>query len=66
MSEHDNSFDFEHYKGLRTQNMMMARTIDELKGRMGSMHDQIMELHDELELAYEALRREMTKQLGEK
>ena len=45
---------------------MMARTIDELKGRMGSMHDQIMELHDELELAYEALRREMTKQLGEK
>jgi len=26
---------------------------------MGSMHDQIMELLDELELAHEALRREM-------
>ncbi len=51
---------------LRKVNMMMDRTISELRkeldenrGRMGSMHDQIMELLDELELAREALRREM-------
>ena len=42
--------------------MALHRENDELKGRMGSMHDQIMELLDELELAREALRREMSDQ----
>ena len=47
---------------LRKANMALHRENDELKGRMGSMHDQIMELLDELELAREALRREMSDQ----
>ena len=54
---------------LRKANMMMDRTISELrkevdehKGRIASMHDQLMELQDELYLAREALRREMPDQ----
>ena len=43
---------------LRKANMVLHRDNDELKGRMGSMHDQIMELQDELYLAHEALKRE--------
>lgn len=36
----------------------LRKELDENKGRMGSMHDQIMELTDELYLAHEALKRE--------
>ncbi len=50
---------------LRKANMVLHRDNDELKGRMGSMHDQIMELQDELYLAHEALRRQMPDQQGD-
>ena len=44
---------------LRKANMALHRELDEMKERVVSMHYQIVDLTDELELAREALRREM-------
>ena len=63
MSRYNNNWgSHDQLQELRKVNMALHRELDEMKGRMGSMHDQIMELHDELELAREALRREMPDQ----
>jgi predicted nuclease with TOPRIM domain len=63
MSRYNNNWgSHDQLQELRKTNMALHRELEEMKGRMGSMHDQIMELHDELELAREALRRKMPDQ----
>ena len=60
MSQYNSNYgSHDQLQELRKANMALHRELDEMKERLGSMHYQIVDLTDELELAREALRREM-------